>query len=208
LELARIAAREISLAVERATKFREVLELTLKDTLIGAYNRRKLDLDLPTLLAEARIKRLPLSYLMLDIDLFKHYNDCYGHPAGDQALKSLVSIIKEKLRAGDFIYRYGGEEFAVIMQNTPAFVAKAVADRLRTATAGAFLKTDGKPCLSVSIGIASFPDNAVESHLLMSMADEALSQAKKGGRNRVMAYATSKKKEPAGVITEAGLPDI
>jgi diguanylate cyclase (GGDEF)-like protein len=195
IELARIAAREIALAVERAIKFKEVLELTLKDTLTGAYNRRKLDVDLPALLADARIRHLPLSYMMLDLDLFKQFNECYGHAAGDKALKTLVTIIKEKLRAGDFVYRCGGEEFAVIMQNTPAFVAQAVADRLRTAIAGSFLRTDGKPCLSISVGIASYPENTVESHLLMSMADDALYQAKQKGRNQVIGYGSGNKKD-------------
>ena len=198
IELARIAARESALAVERALKFKEILDLTLKDCLTGAYNQRKLDIDLPALLAEARLRHLPLSYMVIDLDLFKLYNNCYGQHAGDDALIQLVSIIKEKLRAGDFVYRWGGEEFAVIMQNTPVFVALTVAERLRTAIAGAFLRTDGKPCLSVSIGLAAFPENTMESHQLMAMAADALSRAKKVGGNCALAYSLGNRKEPAG----------
>ncbi|MFA5092818.1 MAG: GGDEF domain-containing protein, partial [Candidatus Omnitrophota bacterium] len=124
-------------------------------------------------------KHLPtgLSILMLDIDNFKKYNDTQGHQAGDLLLKDAAKVFNNSARSTDMVCRYGGEEFVVVMPNTSKAVAVTVAERLRV-----------QFCLylpaSVSIGVASIPDDATDSETLISKADAALYQAKQTGKNK------------------------
>jgi diguanylate cyclase (GGDEF)-like protein/PAS domain S-box-containing protein len=129
----------------------------------------------------------PMSILMLDIDLFKHINDAYGHQAGDQVLKSLANIFKEELRNVDIVGRLGGEEFGIILPETGIGMAVEVAERLREviSTTEVSLPMQIQIYFSVSIGIASLVDKKMNIDMLLNESDKALYRAKQAGRNNV-----------------------
>ncbi len=137
-----------------------------------------------------RFKR-PVSLLMLDIDHFKRVNDTHGHQAGDAILKGLSGVLGQQARAIDRVCRYGGEEITVILPETDAVTASNIAERLRAAVeAQPFDVNRGAPIrITVSIGVATFPDQADTPPALVTAADTALYAAKQGGRNRVCHYA-------------------
>jgi len=131
----------------------------------------------------ARRSKKGLAFLMMDLDHFKRVNDTYGHLQGDQVLAELAKIIIGAKRESDVAARYGGEEFALILHETPAEGAQILADRIRAAVEEATFPGNLK--LTVSIGGAATEDEA-QFTSLMEKADEALYEAKEGGRNRVV----------------------
>ena len=152
-------------------------DLAVRDGLTGLFNRRYFN-ELITMEVN-RLKRSPmaLSLLMLDIDNFKKYNDTQGHQAGDALLKDAAKVFNNSVRPLDVVCRYGGEEFIIILSQTDKIAAKIVAERLRVQF-GLYLPT------TVSIGIASIPEDAQEVGALIEKADNALYQAKKAGKNK------------------------
>jgi diguanylate cyclase len=126
---------------------------------------------------------------MLDIDHFKKINDQYGHTAGDEILKQLTELLHSTCRIFDIISRNGGEEFSVILQDTPLSHAKEVAERIRIAVESFDFKIDNQIInLTISIGCSSYPENTQNPDELISLADKALYQAKESGRNKVIVY--------------------
>ena len=125
---------------------------------------------------------------MLDVDAFKQFNDTFGHPQGDVLLKGVARILRESLRATDFIGRYGGEEFLVILPETGRAEACALAERVRrTVGSTDFVLDRGQVvCRTVSIGVASYPEDGALPADLVRTADEALYRAKRSGKNRVL----------------------
>lgn len=167
-------------------------QLAVTDGLTGLFNHRHLHERLALEIERSARNGLPLSLLMIDVDHFKNYNDRNGHPAGDELLRQLARIMGDGRRANDFVARYGGEEFAIVLVDTPKFTAAQVAERLRIQVADyPFEHREAQPdgLLSISIGVSSFPDDAVESESLVRIADESLYQAKREGRNRVVLAA-------------------
>jgi len=161
---------------------------SLTDSLTGVANRKGFDLALDTIVAEAKSSRLPLCLLMIDVDRFKKFNDTYGHPAGDQTLRLVASLIKACVRDHDFIARYGGEEFAVILPQAKPEMGYTIAERIRKSIMGRKLVRretgDSLGSITLSAGISSLaPDDSIRS--LIERADERLYQAKRAGRNRV-----------------------
>jgi diguanylate cyclase (GGDEF)-like protein len=129
----------------------------------------------------------PLSLLMIDLDYFKQINDTFGHPAGDRVLCAVADILRRELRQVDQLARYGGEEFAAILPETAESEALAIANRIRQAIAArplAISETEGAE-LTISIGLAIFPDDANSVEGLVEKADQSLYAAKAAGRNRV-----------------------
>ena len=160
-------------------------ERTLKDELTGLYNRRFFNRALQQEVERARRYQENLSLLMIDVDLFKEFNDTHGHPAGDEALRELAGLFIRCSRGIDHLVRYGGEEFASILPRTDREEAVIVAERLRWAVSqNGFLKKQYLP-LTVSIGVATFPRDAPDGDKLLVAADRALYTAKRRGRNRV-----------------------
>jgi diguanylate cyclase (GGDEF)-like protein len=153
------------------------VDLAVRDGLTGLFNRRYFN-ELINVEIN-RIKRAPaaLSLLMLDIDNFKNYNDTQGHPAGDEVLKNAAKVFKDSVRAMDIVCRYGGEEFIIMLPQTGKPGAKIIAERLRVQV-GLYLPT------TVSIGIASLPEDAQSIEELIHKADDALYQAKNSGKNK------------------------
>ena len=179
---ARVEARthELAEANERLEK------LAAQDALTGAYNRRHFRTLAAQATSIARRQGRPVAVLMIDLDHFKGINDTHGHATGDETLRSLVHVCHATLREGDILGRYGGEEFCVLLPETDLDTAAHVAERLREAVAGLVLEgADGPFHITASIGAAAWDQADANIEPSLDRADQALYQAKKGGRNRV-----------------------
>lgn len=168
-------------ALAAARLHAQVSDLSERDSLTGLYNRRRLDAELAAALQQAAEHGTPVSYVMLDVDHFKTYNDTHGHPEGDALLRELADALAETVRASDTAYRYGGEEFAILLPGATAVAAQSLAERLRQLVARRFLHQG----VTASFGVAAFPDLAASGPELVEAADAALYDAKRLGRNRV-----------------------
>ena len=171
---------------------RQTVELAVTDGLTGLHNRRYLDTQLRTLFARAKVRGRPLTICITDIDRFKLVNDGYGHDAGDEVLKEFAGRIRATVRGADLACRFGGEEFVLVMPDTPAEVAATVAERLRgMIEARPFQLRSGETplMLTASMGIATVGPGIDTPQQLLKQADRALYEAKNSGRNRVVAAA-------------------
>ncbi|MBI4409015.1 MAG: GGDEF domain-containing protein [Gemmatimonadetes bacterium] len=167
-------------------------ELAVTDPLTGLPNRRYFEGFLQAELARLGRYGGTCAVCMIDVDNFKAYNDALGHLAGDATLRDLAAVMREKLRVSDVLARYGGDEFALIMVNTPRDEAYQALDRLREAVErGDFEREDVLPggVLTISAGVASAPEHGLEYEDLVRKADEALYAAKRHGRNQLQAHA-------------------
>ena len=176
--LATIGAALGTFAAIRSRRNRHYAQLALCDDLTGVGNRRRLDRDLAI---EANNGDTPVAVIMVDVDHFKRINDDHGHDAGDQALRAVADVLRREVRTGDVVYRYGGEEFCVLLAHTNTTEAAQVAERIRFAVSRMALAVD-EP-LTVSIGVAL--GKGVHVSQTMLRADEALFKSKDGGRDRV-----------------------
>jgi diguanylate cyclase (GGDEF)-like protein len=191
---------EISMEVERYKKLSQIDELT------DLYNRRFFQQALATELTRARRYERQLSLLMLDIDNFKKYNDENGHIAGDDLLKKVAWVLRGATRDCDYACRYGGEEFAIIAPETPKIGASRLGLRLRKVIEKEEFKysecfPQGR--VTVSVGLATYPEDASDLKTLIEMADGAMYKAKNEGRNRcamVIGAGTGKTKPKFKVI--------
>jgi len=175
----------------------ELKALSRTDPLTGVGNRRAFDEALAQEQARAERYRLPLSLVLVDADHFKRVNDVHGHPAGDQVLKAIAQLIAGELRQTDAVFRYGGEEFAVLLPHTDVEGALDVAQRVVSAVRSrAIAAGSQRLTVTVSAGVASGQGRALASVDLMSQADVALYAAKRGGRNRVCNQAVVKRRTP------------
>ena len=161
-----------------------------EDALTGLANRRRLDEALRVAFQSAAAQRQPLSFVLLDVDYFKRFNDQYGHPAGDEALKQVAAVLKRHARrSADTTARYGGEELALILPAAESASAMAVAERIRADVEALAIAHQGSPYanLTLSIGVAScIPGQTMQAPAdLVEAADVALYAAKSAGRNRV-----------------------
>ncbi len=181
---------EVTCKLERAN--RQLQQLSFVDPLTGIGNRRYFDEMLQSEWNRAIRGSNPISFLMIDIDNFKDYNDCCGHQTGDECLVKVSQALSDAMkRSGDFVARYGGEEFAVVLPNTDMDGAVVIADRMVENVAGLNLKYDAAQItdrVTISIGVASaYPERNESSDVFVNAADEALYKAKKAGRNRIVA---------------------
>jgi len=186
---------ELAKRNREAALLREKLrEQAMHDNLTGLYNRHYVEEWFGLELRRAQRHGRPIAAIMLDVDHFKRFNDSFGHEAGDLVLRELAGALRRSTRGSDVASRYGGEEFLVLLPECPLDAALRKAEQLREEVAKLELRYDGRPLgpVSVSLGVASFPDHAKESAELLRRADEALYLAKQAGRNRVVAYAMAK----------------
>jgi two-component system, cell cycle response regulator len=163
----------------------ELKHQAVRDGLTGLYNRREFGKLLGQ--AIARAGRLRFALLLFDIDHFKKLNDTYGHPAGDAALRNTAQMFERHMREDDQAARYGGEEFAAILPGADLPGAVRLAERVREAIEGSRIVFEGARLqVTVSLGVAVWPDDARDDEGLVAAADRALYAAKQGGRNRVV----------------------
>lgn len=188
LELIQAIAPQLAVAIDRASlkeKAGEFEQLSVTDSLTGLLNRRYIEERLMEEVKRSNRHGFPMSFMMLDVDQFKAYNDQFGHPAGDEALKIVAHVLKDTLRGADVAARFGGEEFAILLPQTTADEAAAIAERIRVNIEEAGFKHRK---VTISIGVASCSAELCVSADLISAADKALYEAKRQGRNRVLIY--------------------
>lgn len=194
LKLVESVASHASVALDRTDYYKlteDLRKISLTDSLTDLYNRRFFQERINEEIERSRRHGQPVSLIMLDIDNFKHYNDTYGHLAGDEALRLTASIVKNCVRNIDRVARYGGEEFAVILPMTEIMAARDIAERIRTSVASRYFPDEALRAavkLTASLGIASFPQHADNMFELVGNADKALYMAKVGGKNRVALF--------------------
>ncbi len=164
----------------------EEAALSSRDPLTSAYNRRAFDLDCAKRIQQSHQDGSPLSCVLLDIDFFKHINDTYGHSAGDQALQVVAKSINDHLRSDDRLYRYGGDEFCILLPSVDDAIASKRVKQILGAISKIELRAgDRKFHIRCSAGIASWREDIRAPGQLVDLADEALLLAKKSGRNQV-----------------------
>jgi len=184
-----------------AEAYRAVEAMAITDALTGLANRRRFDQCLSNEWRRCMRERKPLSLLLIDADLFKAYNDAYGHLRGDNCLKQIAEAIQDVVsRPGDLVARFGGEEFAVILPNTSAAGAFQLAQDICAIMRSRQLPHSGNPCgvVTISIGCGTLvPELGQHALTLIDCADQALYQAKRSGRDRACAYKPSPTNETA-----------
>ncbi|MCP5335743.1 MAG: GGDEF domain-containing protein [Oceanospirillaceae bacterium] len=198
-ELANIEALMSSLVypLRNAMRYTAAIEQAYKDPLTGAGNRIALDDALPREVELARRLKYGLGVVMLDLDHFKHINDEFGHPMGDQVLKLAAERMRESIRQSDMLLRYGGEEFCVLINNADIGSARLVAERIRMGIERLCIESDQgiiRPTVSCGLALLEGGDSG-ES--LLARADRALYQAKQSGRNKVCLIEDHKEIAPA-----------
>jgi len=195
---------ELAKRNREAALLREKLhEQAMHDKLTGLYNRHYVEEWFGLELRRAQRHGRPIAAMMLDIDHFKRFNDNFGHEAGDLVLRELAGVLGRYARASDVACRYGGEEFLVLLPECPFDAALRRAAQLREEVAKLELRYDDRPLgpVTVSLGVAAFPDHAKESEELLRCADDALYLAKQTGRNRVVAFSADwQKASPSRVV--------
>jgi two-component system, cell cycle response regulator len=166
----------------------EIYRLTIMDGLTQIHNKRYLTEFLEREVARSARHSRPLSFVMIDIDRFKSVNDTYGHLVGDYVIRELADRIRPRVRREDLFARYGGEEFCMVLVETPLEGAKQVAERVRVAVAEKpFAQANLSLPVTISIGISCLDGSGMSCEQLMQDADEKLYQAKRKGRNQVVA---------------------
>jgi diguanylate cyclase (GGDEF)-like protein len=207
-EIGRTVALITSVVITGAELFKEQNRLAETDGLTGLMNRTNLLARAKELLAADSSPR-SVGFFLFDVDRFKHYNDTNGHLPGDELLKSLSLLLREKTREEELVGRYGGEEFLIVMPGADRDRALQAADRIRALIAATpFPHGEKQPggCISVSGGISVWPIDGDDLETLLKRADEALYAAKRAGRNRVCPYATAELgRESESELVEKGV---
>lgn len=187
-QLATAVAEQIALALSNL-RLRETLrQQSVRDPLTGLYNRRFLEEALDREIVRVERKSLPLAVIMIDVDNFKNFNDTFGHEAGDAVLRDLGSVLQRYVRGSDIACRYGGEEFTIVLPEATLEIARQRAETLREAVRELRMVHDGKSlgAITLSLGVAGFPDHGRRREHLLQAADAALYEAKNAGRNQVV----------------------
>ncbi len=200
LRMLEVIAIQAAQAVLRAQLYEAMEKMATTDGLTGLFNHRTFQTRFDEQLASARRYSRKLSFILTDIDHFKSVNDTYGHPIGDLVLKGVSKILREQARDTDIVARYGGEEFAIIMPETDAKGAHIIAERIRERIMKEVFQTEQGPLkVTMSLGIATFPEVSMEKQVLIDQADQCLYFAKRHGRNQSVTVAQMKGNAPRAV---------
>ena len=190
MHLAQVVAQHASLALANLGLREKLQEQATRDKLTGLYNRHYVQEWFDQELQRAARHQRPVGVIVIDIDHFKRVNDSFGHEAGDEVLKALGALLKRGIRGSDVACRHGGEEFLLLMPESALEGTLGKAEELRREVQRLQLEYHGRPIgpITISLGVAIFPDHATESSALLRCADAALYQAKHAGRDRVVGY--------------------
>lgn len=184
-----ILANQFALSLRRIRLYQEIERIAITDGLTNVHTRRYTLDRFEEEFQRSKLKKISLSFLMIDVDHFKKFNDTYGHLTGDQILREIAGIIEDSVREIDIAGRFGGEEFCVVLPDTDQSGAEFAAERIRVAAEAKVIKAyDATVNATLSIGIATYPLHGDSVEDLLEKADSALYQAKKDGRNRVCTF--------------------
>ncbi len=197
LQFFSVIGYQIAATLKHFQRFSSIKNMATFDTLTGLYNRRYFEERLRAEVQKSFSNRTAISLIMVDIDHFKKVNDTFGHPEGDIILRETASLLQRSVRKKDTVARYGGEEFVLILPDAGLEASSMIAERIRRMVEGTLFDV-GKAQLnlSVSLGISSFPIHPARSgEELVKMADLALYEAKRTGRNRVSIFNPNPKQK-------------
>jgi len=191
-QLAFTVADQVALALSNLRLQESLRDQAIRDPLTGLFNRRYMQESLDRELRRAKRRRTPMGVIMIDIDHFKRFNDTFGHAAGDALLREMGALLQRETRAEDIACRYGGEEFALILLDASADDTEERAMLLREGAARLRVEYGHQPLgnVTISVGVAVFPDHGTVAEALLKAADAALYRAKAGGRDRVRVAET------------------
>lgn len=187
MDILHLIATQVAVKIELAKSHETINKMATTDGLTDLANHRTFQHGFDIMLHRARRLNSPLTLIFCDIDFFKKINDSYGHQFGDLVLKAVAKILADAVRREDLAARYGGEEFALILENSTKNGALQMAERIRQDIADlTFEYEDETVGLTISLGIASFPEDGLEKSTILELADQALYQAKRQGRNQTV----------------------
>ena len=192
-----IFIKQLMVYFENSLLHEEVNKASITDPLTQLYNRRYFQVRLKEAFSDAKRRGFPVSIMISDFDNFKHYVDTYGHPKSDVILSEAAMVIKDSVRESDIVCRFGGDEFAYLLPYASSFEAKNVAERVKEQVSSySFLeKEDGIAVhLTLSIGIASFPEHGASQEKTLTNADYALFHAKENGKDRICIFQNTEEK--------------
>ncbi len=186
--LAMMVADHMALALSNLALRERLREQAIRDPLTGLFNRYYLDETLEREFCRATREHYPIGFMMLDIDHFKHYNDTYGHDAGDALLREMGSLLQRHIRRGDMVCRFGGEEFLIILPGASLDDTRQRAEMLRGAVQRMQVMHEDEllKSVTISVGVACFPDYGDTAEMMIAVVDDALYHAKAAGRNCVI----------------------
>ncbi|MGQ9738169.1 MAG: GGDEF domain-containing protein [Armatimonadota bacterium] len=188
-QLIEVLVEHLAILLENLRLYRQTADQAVRDGLTGLLNHRRLQERMKEELSRSLRYQHPMTLLMIDVDYFKRYNDTYGHQQGDEVLRILAQILRQHVRHSDIVGRYGGEEFAVVLPETNKDSAVMLAQRLCEIVASTPFPghRDGLPVrCTISVGVASYPEDGLTVSELIAAADSALYRAKRFGKNRVV----------------------
>jgi diguanylate cyclase (GGDEF)-like protein len=188
-------------SIDNAKMYQRLQELATTDGLTGLCNHREFQDRLDEMLGRAARRRSRISLVLADVDHFKRINDAHGHPVGDVVLRRVSQILLAAVRKVDVVARYGGEEFALLLEDTDAAGAMQLCERACAEVSRQQFGSDsGAFQVTLSLGVAAYPEDGADKPTLIARADQALYRAKREGRNRVVSW-----REPAGArLASAG----
>lgn len=166
-------------------RYEDLLARSGRDMLTGIYDRSRLEIDIPRMMRDNLARQQSVSLVIIDADNFKAINDLYGHLQGDQVLRMLALRLQDDLRPTDQLFRYGGEEFVVVLPQTGHEQGLMAAERLRQKISAGITRPDGMP-MTISLGVATAPEDGSDLNALLTWADKRLYLAKNAGRDRVI----------------------
>jgi diguanylate cyclase (GGDEF)-like protein len=186
--LSAMVAEHFALALTNLQLRARLHEQSIRDPLTGLYNRRYLDETMGREIRKATRHQRPVGVIMLDLDYFKQFNDTYGHDGGDTLLRAVGTFLQQHIRGEDIVCRYGGEEFTLILPEATLESTTRRAHEICTGIRRLSIHHNGRALRSItaSLGVAAFPEHGPDADSLMKAADNALYQAKAGGRNQII----------------------
>jgi diguanylate cyclase (GGDEF)-like protein len=188
-DILELIAAQVAIKIDLAQAHEQINKIATIDGLTNLANHRTFQHAFDVMLNRAQRRSGHLCLILCDIDYFKRTNDTYGHPFGDQALKIIADTLAETVRKVDLVARYGGEEFAIILEDSNEYGGLEMAERIRKKVEALSLHQDNTVNITISFGLAAFPDDGDKKSLLIDHADQALYKAKTSGRNCIKAWS-------------------